>query len=387
MSHGARAFVSLVAIGLVVGIGEGVSGEPLEGFGTTTLGGSAGAIVHVTTLADSGPGSLREALQGGNRTVVFDVAGDIALSDHVYVRGANVTIDATTAPAPGITLRNRGLIIRGNKGAHDVIVRGIRVRDSSIDGIQVAYGAFNVVLDGVSVSGSLDGDIDITDSHDVTISWSILGANGKNMLIKYGSSRITLHHVAFVNSLTRNPQVAVDDEGSPATDLVADVRNNVVTGWGIGYGTLVWKGARANVVNNYYAISDDALTVTGARAYVSGNVSGDGVNINEGGTEPQPFPSPAVTTQDACTAAWAVLAAAGVRPLDAVDQKLLDSVTIACAALPAGKAMPPSGRWGIDFAPAPRAIPGGDLTGTSHQGGHDKDRDDKAGHHIARAVG
>ena len=187
------------------------SPTPHQGFGATTPGGAGAAVVRVTNLNDAGKGSLRAALHQGNRTIVFDVAGEIALSTHLYVGGAFVTIDGLSAPPPGITLRGHGLIIRGNRGAHDVIVRGIRVRDSAIDGIQVAYGAYNVLIDRVSVAGSSDGNIDITESHDVTVSWSIIGNNKKSMLIKYNPARITLHHNVLVGSLERSPQVRIDD--------------------------------------------------------------------------------------------------------------------------------------------------------------------------------
>lgn len=287
--------------------------QAYQGFGTTTTGGGGGTVVHVANLNDSGPGSFREAVKQGNRTVVFDVGGEIVLTDYIYVLGANITIDGFTAPSPGITLRNRGLIIRGNKGAHDVIVKGLRVRGSPIDGIQIAYGAYNVVIDHVSVEGSGDENMEITGgSHDVTVSWSILGGPGKNMLIKYDQpSRITLHHNVFTRGLTRNPQVRIDDVGTPATGTTIDMRNNLIWNWGIGYGTLVWYGPRANIVNNYYSSSGDAITVSDARAYVQGNESADKIDINREGNEPNPFPAPVIVTQTACTAAHSILADAG----------------------------------------------------------------------------
>jgi hypothetical protein len=71
---------------------------------------------------------------------VFDVGGVIELARMVLVRGAFVTIDGFSAPPPGITLRGGALFIRGNDGAHDVIVRGIRVRGAPADGIAVSPG-------------------------------------------------------------------------------------------------------------------------------------------------------------------------------------------------------------------------------------------------------
>jgi len=51
-----------------------------EGFGTRTPAGRGGQVLFVTSLADSGPGSLREALnQPFPRTILFRVGGTIEL--------------------------------------------------------------------------------------------------------------------------------------------------------------------------------------------------------------------------------------------------------------------------------------------------------------------
>jgi pectate lyase len=330
----ARRFVTLNVLG--------GAATTFQGFGAGTRGGAGGEVFRVTTLADSGddanpvPGSLRDAMSRGNRTVVFDVGGTIVLQSFLYVHGDHVTIDGSRAPPPGITLTRYGIIIRGNRGAHDVVVRGLRVRDivrsptadTQWDGIQVANGAFNVLIDHVSVHGADDGSIDITSAHDVTVSWSLIGPpkSGKNMLVKYDASRITLHHNLFLDSGTRNPLIEHDDAGTPATTITADMRNNLV--WNFGVGTVVARGARVNVVDNYYSTSSLALSVHGdARAYTRGNVvHGSVANINGAGAEAAPFPAAPVSTTDAATAACHVRAGAGALPRDAVDQGLLASV-------------------------------------------------------------
>ena len=50
-----------------------------EGYGRNAVGGRHGEVYHVTTLADSGKGSLRDAVSKPGRIVVFDVAGIIRL--------------------------------------------------------------------------------------------------------------------------------------------------------------------------------------------------------------------------------------------------------------------------------------------------------------------
>jgi hypothetical protein len=355
----------------------GAAADPYEGFGAVTRGGADGAVVRVTNLNDSGPGSLRQALADGHRTIVFAVAGEIRLESRLYVDGPFITIDGSTAPPPGITLRHWGLAIYGYKGAHDVIVTGLRIRDATEDGITIGYGAYNVVVDHVSIHGSADGNLDITeDSHDITVSWSILAAPAlqqKNMLLKYNPARVTLHHNALLFASQRNPQVRIDERGTPARDTTLDMRNNLVWDWIGGYGTLVWFGPRANIVDNFYSSPDSdkreqaaaILVRNGGRAYVAGNVSPDPMagDINAVGTETTPFPAPPVTTQAPCEAAHAIVNEAGARPLDDLDVSYLEAVTLPCPpprSSPPGPPAPPDGPPGLpDLAVSGLSLPGG----------------------------
>src|SRR6478609_1894630 len=73
-----------------------------EGWATGTRGGSGGRLIKVTTLAESGPGSLREAVEAeGPRTVVFEVGGVIDMQGRpLNIRHPFLTIAGQTAPHP-----------------------------------------------------------------------------------------------------------------------------------------------------------------------------------------------------------------------------------------------------------------------------------------------
>ena len=144
----------------------------------------------MTSTANAGPGSLREALMKGNRHVRVGpgVTGDVVLERDIVVRGSFITLDGTV-PGGGavLTVRGFGIRVRGSQGAHDVTIRNIRIRNADDDGIQVAGGAYNVLIENVSISGSRDGNLDITQdgTRDVMVRSSIIGSpaeRGKNML-------------------------------------------------------------------------------------------------------------------------------------------------------------------------------------------------------------
>ena len=104
-----------------------------EGFGNTTVGGRGGKVFIVDTLADSGPGTLRECTDAEvPRICVFQVAGTIELMAPLRIEHPYLTIAGQTAPGGGITLKtapsNRKGLVTTDEEAHDVVVRYIRVR-------------------------------------------------------------------------------------------------------------------------------------------------------------------------------------------------------------------------------------------------------------------
>ncbi|MGH7804516.1 MAG: hypothetical protein ACREQJ_09215 [Candidatus Binatia bacterium] len=326
--------------------------EAAQGFGSQTPGGAGRSVVQVTSLADDGPGTLREALSAGERTVIFAVGGVLPLASTLRILSSFVTVDGLSAPSPGITLEGAGLEIDGSHGGHDVVVRGIRVRNAAArgnDSLAIRNGANQVVVENLSLDGCGDGNLDITrGAHDVTVAWSIFSGCDKNSLIKYGTQRVSLHHNVFADARWRNPWISYTTESADnfSPDLMVDMRNNVVWGWDLdGGGTGVECGAKANVVANYFSSPDappirqaNAIMVqpscpaggSGGFAHTSSNVSADGLwfDVNVFGNVPEPFPAAPVATGEPCAEASAVLAAAGAHPRDAVDADRLAAITI-----------------------------------------------------------
>ena len=148
------------------------------GFGSDSVCGLRGKIIKVTNLNDSGSGSLRNAVQqGGPRTIVFEVSGAIKLKSQLDIDLPFVTIAGQTAPPPGISLYHNALKVN----THDVCLQHMRVRPGDSDhnlnpmnkeeaqdadalvirGGRDSEGTYNVVLDNMSVSWSVDEAISI----------------------------------------------------------------------------------------------------------------------------------------------------------------------------------------------------------------------------------
>jgi hypothetical protein len=134
-----------------------------EGGGAYTFGGRGGKVYVVTSLADRGPNTLREACEkGGARIVVFNVAGIIRLNSPLIIRAPYITIAGQTAPGDGICIAGESVWIN----THDVIIRHMRFRrgetnvgrrDDALGGNPVG----NIILDHISASWGLDENVSI----------------------------------------------------------------------------------------------------------------------------------------------------------------------------------------------------------------------------------
>src|SRR5699024_8625810 len=97
-----------------------------EGYGRFARGGRGGKVVKVTNLNNSGPGSLREAVNKeiGPRTIIFEVSGMIYLDSTLNVDKPYITVAGPTAPGKGIAMKHA--TFGGTR--NDAIDRFMRVR-------------------------------------------------------------------------------------------------------------------------------------------------------------------------------------------------------------------------------------------------------------------
>lgn len=247
-----------------------------EGHGRYVTGGRGGKVVHVTNLNDSGTGSFREAVKSGNRIIVFDVAGVIALKSDLKI-GDNITILGQTAPSPGITLRYY-TVQPGNNN----IIRFLRIRrgeEKNInDGADATWqrNKTGIIFDHCSFSWSIDEVASFYDNNNFTMQWCTIaesltnpghskGAHGYGGI--WGGKLASFHHNFVGHLMNRGPrfngarygwtgytsnkeystykwQNAVQAEN-------VDFRNCVMyNAQGTCYGGP--GGGQINIVNNYY---------------------------------------------------------------------------------------------------------------------------------------
>ncbi len=350
-----------------------------QGFGSTTPGGSGRhlsppktKLYVVETLADSGPGSLRECTEGDEpRVCIFGISGRIELKDRITIKSPYITIAGETAPSPGVFLSGAGIRI----AATDVVIRhlAIRVGDSekgpkpqsrdalTIDGKK--QSAHNIVLDHVSLAWALDENASTYGGNvrDVTFSHVIFaeglyhsihpdGPHSMGLLIGEGSQNITVQSSLFVSNNDRNPR---QKAGSSLEFL-----NNVVHNWGGmsgAHGANPSDTGKTNDVTllnfggNYYIPGPDSperpplyakpvserFSVFVLRNFGPGRINDEADEWDISAAIPKSyrsikpaFPLSGVTINSPAKSLQTVLATAGSRPAarDSVDSRIVEEV-------------------------------------------------------------
>ena len=239
-----------------------------EGYGRYARGGRGGVVRHVTNLNDSGPGSLRDAIEGdyGPRTVVFDVSGLITLQSDIIIDSTKpyITVAGQTAPGKGICIKREQLAM---SGARDVVVRFVRGLVGKESGAtQNATGMAGVshcIMDHCTFGWGIDEGLSTRSGKNLTfqrcsLSEALNVAGHQNYpagtahgyAASVGGDIASFHHNLLAHNEGRNWSMAggLDTSGYYAGKL--DIFNNVVYNWG---GRTTDGGAhKVNFVNNYY---------------------------------------------------------------------------------------------------------------------------------------
>lgn len=358
-----------------------------EGGGRYSFGGRGGKVYVVTSLADSGPGTLREACEaGGPRIVVFNVAGEIHLSRPIHVKAPYISIYGQTAPGDGVVLTGQTMEV----DTHDVIIRYMRFRRGAMD---VAFrddacggqGIGNIIYDHCSASWGLDEVMSMyrhvydrtDDGHykklptvNITIQDCIF-AEGLDLYNHAFGASIGGHNTLFVrnlfaNNISRNPSVAMDGDFNFVNNVVYNWWNRSIDGGD--------ENSHFNIINNYFkpgavtgydveqgkvnpkasiryrilkpeASRDRNRQDEYGRAYVNGNVveGYDDVTRDnwQGGVQPsskdalarirceEPFPMPSPAAMMSAAEAYDVvlIGVGATKPCrDAVDERIVRSV-------------------------------------------------------------
>ncbi|MBN1765272.1 MAG: hypothetical protein JW860_08455 [Sedimentisphaerales bacterium] len=233
-----------------------------EGAGAITPGGRGGAVIAVTNLNDSGPGSLREAIDTkGPRIIIFCVSGIITLERPLTIVHPYITLAGQTAPGDGICIRGETTEVN----THDVIIRYLRFRRGNLKDRNDALGGHpieNIIIDHCSASWGLDENLSMyrymkempdgtrkkCPTENLTIQWCIsseaLDLNNHAFGATWGGKNCTFHHNLFACNTGRNPSIGWGDH--------FDFRNNVLFNW--RHRTVDGGDASSmvNIVANYY---------------------------------------------------------------------------------------------------------------------------------------
>ncbi|MEM6274984.1 MAG: PA14 domain-containing protein [Myxococcota bacterium] len=240
-----------------------------EGGGAGALGGRGGAVIPVTNLNDSGPGSLRAALGAtGPRIVIFRVSGVIEVKSTLSISNPYITIAGQTAPGKGVLIS--GVKIDGPPlyiGTHDVIVRYLKMATGRGASYQYGNGdvlsmgeggdVYNVIIDHSSLNWGNDENValwaDEGVARNVTFSNNIIAEAlahddhstglivGSNMICEEMRDVDVVRNL-FMHNNNRNPYIKI---------ARARIVNNIVYNWG-WLATQIAGGIKVDIVGNYY---------------------------------------------------------------------------------------------------------------------------------------
>lgn len=262
-----RFMVCLVGAAVLVSVGvEGIVRSPS----------ASAAQFDVTTTADSGPGSLRQALldaaaaSGPDTVVVQPGLGTIALAGEISWSGQSAVDDPVTIEGNGVVLDFAG----ASRGLVDARGDGVTIRDVEITGVGGTFtgNAAPVLSEGGTIV--LEG-CDIHDNHVTSEPGATHWHDCAGAVLSEGGD-VTLDGCTITdNSATGTGDIAgaVDSEGGVLTVSDCTISGNTATGEGDGAGALLSEGGGAYV--SHSQILSNVANVEGAAAGGINSQGGD----------------------------------------------------------------------------------------------------------------
>ncbi|KAF9068832.1 polysaccharide lyase family 1 protein [Rhodocollybia butyracea] len=330
-----RVVISLVALGLPSVSALAFPGA--VGFGSIATGGTTPFVV--TSLADSGTGTFRDAVSESGRNITFAVSGYIVLESPVSL-SSDITINGQTAPSPGIGVMGREVSASSKT---NIIIRGLRMRQGSLetDDGKSAFNmgdASNIILDHCSVAYGVFDSVDAVGAVNVTVSNSIIALPiGQQFGAHLETGPATWYANLWVSAHNRQP----------LTKANTQYINNVVYNYQAGYTVANTGGVFSHdIINNYFITgpsttspSDDYFQIDDNQsAFASGNLLDsnkdgvlNGVAANTIGSaiilsKPWASTSLSIATLTAAEAYASVIANVGASPRDEVDTFIVSTV-------------------------------------------------------------
>jgi hypothetical protein len=269
----------------------------------TQAGETLHKVLKVTSLADSGSGTLRDCVsQTYPRVCVFETSGRIKLASDLLVTQPDLIVVGQTAPSPGILITNGGFTIQaprvriehlairagdGSSGTNPAVRR-----DITVQGLTTS----NVVLKNLSLSWGVDSNLTTNGPvKEVTIQDSIIaealwhsihpaGARGNGALVIESARAIRFVGNLLASNVDRNVRWKYNTTG--------EMINNVIYNWG---GTSSWNTTnisdldnkdvpiQLDVIGNVYRPGPDGLstayavysenTPSNSRIYIFDNIA------------------------------------------------------------------------------------------------------------------
>lgn len=308
------------------------------GHGKDATGGRGGTIYRVTTLANNGAGSFRDAVSQPNRIIIFDVGGYITLSSEVAM-SRNLTIAGQTAPGGGIAIRGAEV---STGSSTNIIIRHVRFRpgSSADSGAHcLNFRGTNGIVDQCSLEFGPWNNVGGVNANQLTIMRSLIadpiGQQFGAHMERLGGN-VTWYQNIFANGHNRQPLSKIN------TVFI----NNVIYNYEAGYTCGDTSGEFSHdIIGNYFitgpatdTVNNDFYQLGGNQStYESGNLrdsnedgalNGSTTLSGEGTTLGAPWSplTPTIPTVNAQTAFRRNVSTAGAWPRDQVDNVILAEV-------------------------------------------------------------